>query len=76
MKKKMVVEIIFKEIVEDEDYTRLEIVEIRRGKKSNLTDGEMLSLGEGVAQSDEWQVDRWIDIQEVLGGTKSVKVLQ
>ena len=74
MKKKLVVEIIFEEITEDDDYTYLEVTEVRRGKESNLTEGEMGALGEDVAQSDEWQVDRWIDIQAVLGGRKKVKV--
>lgn len=73
MNKKLVIEIIFDEVTED-DYTYLEVTEIRRGKKSELTDGEFRNLGENVGQSDEWQVDRWIDIQQVLGGAKSVKV--
>lgn len=75
MQKKIVVEILFEEITEDEDYTYLEVTEIRRGKKTTLTEAEMDSLGESVAQTDEWQVDRWIDIQAILGGyKKSVKV--
>lgn len=78
-KKKLVIEIIFDEITEEytdpeDNYTYLEVKEIRRGKKTTLTEGEMDSLGEEVGQSDRWQVDRWIDIQEVLGGRKSVKV--
>lgn len=74
MKKKLVIEIIFEEKIEDEDYTSLNVTEIRRGKKTTLTEGQMHELGEDVGQSDTWQVDRWIDIQEVLAGRKSVKV--
>lgn len=74
-KRKLVIEIIFEEdFYEDEEYTHLEVIEIRRGKKTDLTEDELDGLGESVAQTDFWQVDRWNDIQEVLGGRKSVKV--
>lgn len=36
-------------------------------RETNLTDRDLKNLGDEVAQSDRWQVDRWIDIQRLLG---------
>lgn len=35
-------------------------------RDTNLTDDQLESLGEEIAQSDRWQIDRWNDIQNVM----------
>lgn len=37
---------------------------------SDLDRSELSGLGEEIAQTDKWQVDRWQDIQAVLGGSR------
>lgn len=65
--KRLVLEFVFEETPDefDEGYTSLELRSIAR-TYSDLDEGELNSLGEDVAQSDTWQVDRWIDIQHAL----------
>mgnify|MGYP000370160620 CR=1 FL=1 len=77
-KKKLVIELVFDEIIEDEDFdpwTRLELTKIKRLDSTTLTDGQIDRLGEEIGQTDRWQVDNWILLQQVLGesDTKSVK---
>jgi hypothetical protein len=69
--KKVVIEFEFEEIQEDpeDDWTELKLISIRRSH-SDLTKDELDQLGETIGQSDSWQVDRWMDIQDVLGGTR------
>lgn len=52
---------------EKEDYgdTYLDLDRIER--ETDLTDGEISALGEEVGQTDRWQVERWLDIQDLLG---------
>jgi len=75
MNKKLIIEIEFEERVEDEEYTSLNPVAIRR-THSDLTDAQIDALGETIGQSDTWQVDRWMDLQRVLGDAeiKEVKI--
>lgn len=70
MTKKIVLEFIFDEKVDSvwPDYTELVLGEINV-VESTLTEGERSGLGEEIAQTDEWQVNRWINIQNALGGT-------
>lgn len=68
-KRKIVLEFTFKD--DEDDYP--ELVRIER-THSDLTDGEIDNLGEDIAQSDYWQVYRWIDIQTVLGNSGQTKV--
>lgn len=74
-KKKLIIEIQFDEVTDefDEEFTYLVPHTIKRHKGTTLTEGEMDSLGDSVAQTDRWQVDRWIDIQQVLSGVKKVR---
>lgn len=75
MKKRLVIEFVFDEVreFEDEDWTTLELRKIAR-VSTDLTEGQLDALGEGVAQTDQWQVDNWIAIQQVLSGVKKVKI--
>jgi len=69
MKKRIVLEFVFDEVEDDvdPDWVRLDLVKIER-THSDLTDDQLSSLGEEVAQTDRWQVSIWNDISEVLGG--------
>lgn len=74
--KKIVLEFIFEEEhYPDEDWSDVRLVRIER-TRSDLTPDQIDALGEGIAQSDYWQVDQWNNIQQVLGdsATTSVKV--
>lgn len=75
-KKKLVLEFTFKEQQDtyDPEYTYLELTKIER--TGTLEDWEIDSLGEEIGQTDRWQVNRWIDIQRLLGDsdTKKVKI--
>lgn len=73
MKKHLTIDFVFDEVVEDEDYTHLDLRTIKV-VHSDLSTGERTGLGEEVGQTDRWQIDRWIDIQEVLGGKDKVKI--
>ena len=75
MTKKITVEIEFEEMPEDDGWVELVPSVIRR-VQSDLTDSQIDSLGESIAQTDTWQVDRWIDLQTVLGNSnvKEVKI--
>lgn len=74
-KKRLVLEFTFKEKQDEgyEDWTYLDLVKIER-THSDLSDSQIDSLGEDVAQTDEWQINRWIDIQTVLGNSSTKKV--
>jgi hypothetical protein len=72
-KKKIIIELEFDEVTEYE-YTALNLTSITR-THSDLDADELNALGESVAQSDYWQVDRWLDIQRIIGGeVESVKL--
>lgn len=59
---------VFEEEIDEEDWVSLELAGIERD--TNLSDAQIDALGERIGQSDTWQVDRWIDIQRVLGNSK------
>lgn len=68
--KKIVLEFNFEEVHDKVwDTTNLELHSIQ-SLRNDLDEDERLSLGEGISQSDYWQVDRWIDIQGILCGAK------
>jgi len=67
MQKKIVLEFVFEETVDEDDWAELELVSIAR-THSDLSDDELDGLGESIAQTDSWQVDHWNEIQLVLGG--------
>jgi hypothetical protein len=73
--KKITIEFTFEEKQDewDKEYTYLELVSIER-TRSDLSPDEIDALGEGIGQSDYWQVDRWIDIQAVLGASSTTSV--
>lgn len=39
-------------------------------RNTDMDDDELTTLGESVAQTDKWQVDHWVDIQQLLGGDR------
>lgn len=67
--KRVVISIEFDTVIAD-DYESLEAVRVLRHDDTTLTEGELGSLGEQVAQSDRWQVDNWNAIQTVLSGAR------
>ena len=71
-KKKIVLEFIFDETVEDEEYTRLDLAKIKLGKGTTLTSDERDSVSEEWGQSDEWHVDIHNDILHVIDTGDSV----
>lgn len=50
----------------------LELVSIERS--TDLSDSELESLGDSVAQTDRWQVEIWQKIQELLSNPESGSV--
>ena len=73
--KKITLEFTFEEVQNeyDPEYTTLELVLIER-TRSDLSPGELDYLGNRVAQSNDWQVDRWIDIQNALASPNNPSV--
>jgi len=70
MIKKLVIELEFAEFQDFSDEpSYLEANVVRRHPDTTLTEEELSQLGEVVGQSDRWQVDNWIAIQRVLGGS-------
>lgn len=63
-KKKIVLEFVFRE-EQDEEWTYLKLDKIKR-TRCDLNRDELTSLGEDMAQSDRWQIDGWIQIQDLL----------
>lgn len=71
--RKIVLEFTFQEVVDEDYYEHLELVSIER-TRSDLYPEEIDALGEEIGQTDKWQVDRWIDIQSVLGSSNTTSV--
>ncbi len=72
-KKKIVLEFIFDEKYDEEfDYYPLELMKIRLGEGTTLTEDERDAIAEGWGQSDFWHVDIHNDILDVIDSGHSV----
>lgn len=71
--RKIVIELTFEDVVYDEDDIELTLIAMER-VRCDLEDKELDSLGESIAQTDTWQLDRWNDLQQVLGSSSTRKI--
>lgn len=71
--RKIVIELTFEDVVYDEDDIELTLIAMER-VHSDLKDQELDSLGESIAQTDKWQLDRWNDLQQILGSSSTRKI--
>lgn len=68
VKKKLLIEITFEEeheFLDEDPYLKLKKMKVHP-KSDILTDSESQTIGEHMAQSDWWQVNFWIDLQEII----------
>lgn len=68
--RKLVLEFEFEEEIED-DWVHLQPIKVTRTHSDPEID--INGLGEEIAQSDRWQVDNWIAIQQVLGNSDTTE---
>lgn len=75
--KTVVLTLEFENLEPDGDgYSEMEPIRVYLDPATTMTSDELSALGESVGQSDRWQVDNWIAIQNVLGGSSSEEELR